>query len=303
MSEQAHIPVLDLSTTNGAELVASLRSSSCVFLTGLDTFDEDLAALLASARSFFALPEREKMRVRWNGTGHWQGWQPVYGSGPAASPMERFEVALPDPAGFDDLSAWAGAFQQWPDEPADMAVTWTRYYRSMRELADRIVVMIAEALRLPEADLPAWTELQHSNLCVNHYLAQLEPPRPGAIRAGAHTDMGGLTFLWAENNPGGGLQAQLGPDGGWVPVVFPPDALLLQAGDLLHWWSGGLIPANNHRVVNPARDPGIEQTDRYSVVFFHHPDLDATVATDPAITVSARAHVMARQRSSYTIET
>jgi isopenicillin N synthase-like dioxygenase len=303
MADTAAIPVLDASELTGAELVAALRSSSCVFLTGLPTFDADLAALLTAARSFFSLPERRKLAVRWSGEGPWQGWQPVYDSGPAASPLERFEVALPDPAGFADAAQWAATFPQWPDEPADMAAAWTRYYRSMRELANRLVGLIAQALALPAADLPAWTERQHSNLCVNHYLAQVQPPEPGAIRSAAHTDIGGLTLLWAQNNPGGGLQARLGPDGGWVPVVFPPHALLLQAGDLLHLWSGGVIPANDHRVVNPSREPDVPQTDRYSVVFFHHPDLDATVSGDRATaTVRAREHVLARQRDSYTLE-
>jgi isopenicillin N synthase-like dioxygenase len=301
MTDTARIPVLDLSATTSAELVAGLQSSSCVFLTGLDSFSQDLADLMASAQAFFALPEEEKRAVRWSGTGPWQGWQPVYDSGPAASPMERFEVALPDPDGFGSTAEWAATFGQWPVRPEDMRATWARYYRTMRELANHLVTLIAEALSLPESDLPAWTAHQHSNLCVNHYLAQFEPPKPGAIRSGAHTDIGGITLLWAENNPGGGLEAHLGPGGTWVPVVFPPNALLLQAGDLLHLWSGGLIPANNHRVVNPSRDPEVEQTDRYSVVFFHHPDLDASIAADQATTLSARDHVMARQRNSYTI--
>lgn len=295
MTEVATVPVLDLSVTTGAELVAALCSSSCVFLTGLPTFDADLAALLASARAFFALPDNEKRAVRWSGEGPWQGWQPVYDSGPTASPLERFELALPNPAGFADQRDWAATFTQWPAEPQDMRDTWARYYRTMRDLTDRLVPMIADALALPVADLPAWTSRQHSNLCVNHYLAQVEPPRPGAVRSAAHTDIGGLTLLWAENNPGGGLQARLGEDGSWVPVVFPPHALLLQAGDLLHLWSGGRVPANDHRVVNPSRDG--EQTDRCSVVFFHHPDLDTSIAD-----VDARAHVMARQRNSYVLD-
>ena len=302
MTEIASIPVLDLSSTTDTELLAGLRSSSCVLLTGLDTFGPDLAAMMASARTFFALPEHEKLAVRWGGTGPWQGWQPVYDSGPTASPMERFEVALPDPSGFNSTAEWAATFRQWPVYPEDMMETWARYYRTMRELASHLVVLIAEALSLPASDLPAWTAGQHSNLCVNHYLAQVEPPRPETIRSGAHTDIGGITLLSAENNPGGGLEAQLGPAGTWVPVVFPPNSLLLQAGDLLHWWSGGVIPANNHRVVNPSRDPDVEQTDRYSVVFFHHPNLDASVAADSATTVSAREHVMARQRGSYSLK-
>jgi len=289
------IPVLDISRATGTELTDALRSSSCVFLTGLGSFSDDLAALLASARAFFALPDERKRTVQWTGSGPWQGWQPVYAAGPTASPMERFEVALPDPGAHGTLAEWAGTFRQWPEQPADMLLTWARYYRTMRDLACHLVTEIARALSLPGTELPAWTTGQHSNLCVNHYLAQPEPPEPGAIRSGAHTDIGGITLLWAENNLGGGLEAHL--DGEWVPVEFPPNALLLQAGDLLHWWSGGLIPANNHRVVNPRRGPDIEQTDRYSVVFFHHPDLDASVAT-----VSAREHVLRRQRSSYTLK-
>lgn len=302
MTDTARIPLLDLSSTTGAELVDGLRSSSCVFLTGLGTFGTDLAALMASARTFFALPEQEKEAVKWSGTGPWQGWQPVYDSGPAASPMERFEVALPDPEAFTGSADWAGTFAQWPARPADMMTSWARYYRTMRDLACHLVTEIAKALSLPDGDLQAWTAGQHSNLCVNHYLAQHQPPDQGAIRSGEHTDIGGITLLWAENNPGGGLEAQLGPGGTWVPVVFPPDALLLQAGDLLHWWSGGLIPANNHRVINPRRDPGIEQTDRYSVVFFHHPDLDAAIGAEEGSRVTAREHVLERQRGSYTLK-
>jgi isopenicillin N synthase-like dioxygenase len=187
---------------------------------------------------------------------------------------------------------------------------------------------------------------------VNHYLSQPDPPAPGRVRQKPHTDMGGLTLLWADDSPGGlevqrrredalsappedpsgalevqrrredalsappedpsgALEATIGPEGDWVPVRFPPGAMLLQAGDLLRLWTHGRIPANNHRVVNPPREPGVRQTDRYSVVFFHHPDLDTWVA--PAATstaapageaglpgVGAREHVLARQRAAYT---
>ena len=56
------------------------------------------------------------------------------------------------------------------------------------------------------------------------------------------------------------------------------------------------------RAGRPPRDPAIEQCDRYSVVFFHHPNLDAWVepSRSDANGVSARDHVLRRQRRSYT---
>lgn len=305
MPVSASVPVLDFSTVTPPQLLAGLQSSSCVFLTGVSAVGEPLRRLLATARDFYALPRPEKDRVRWNGTGPWAGWQPLYeGDGPRALLMERYEFALPAPGGFPDDAAWSATFDQWPAQPDDFAAAWTAYYRTMRELASHITSMLAEALDVPESEWGAWTDRQHSNLCVNHYLEQTEPPPEGRTRQRAHTDIGGITLLWADDQPG--LQAQIGPEGSWVPIAVPPDALLVQAGDLLHLWSRGTVPANNHRVVNPPRPQGEAQPERYSVVFFHHPDLDTWVA--PAIPgtetvadgTSALDHVMARQNAAYT---
>jgi isopenicillin N synthase-like dioxygenase len=298
MSQPITIPTIDLSIATGADLVAGLQANSCVFLTGIEHFDDLLGAMLAAGREFFDQPESSKQAVQWDGTGAWQGWQPVYSGGSGAAPMERFELALPDPDGYANSADWASTFRQWPAEPDGMQPSWADYYRAMRELSIALVTMIADALGLPAADLPAWTTRQHSNLCVNHYLAQSEPPPEGQERSRPHTDIGGITLLWGENTSGG-LHVQRA--GEWSRVDFPEGALLLQAGDLLHLWSGGTIPANNHRVVNPPHVAGVTPQDRYSVVYFHHPDLDAWVA--PALTegsgVTARDHVLARQRSAY----
>jgi len=293
------IPIIDLSTATGDELVTGLQQNSCVFLTGLEWFGDELAAMLAASRTFFALPETAKEAVQWSGTGTWQGWQPVYKGGQAPMPMERYEMALPDPSTYGSTDEWAQQFDQWPDEPAEFVPTWASYYLRMRELTNRLVTMIAASLGLPAEDLAAWTERQFSNLCVNHYLPQDAPPPEGPERQFPHTDIGGLTLLWGENTPGG-LHAFLG--GEWVPVEFPPDCLLLQAGDLIHLWSAGTIPANLHRVVNPPA--GSPPQERYSVVFFHHPDLDTWVAPElPGAAadegVGSLDHIMARQANAY----
>ncbi|MDT3439136.1 MULTISPECIES: 2OG-Fe(II) oxygenase family protein [unclassified Pseudofrankia] len=322
-SPAARVPVLDLPVTSADALVDALRRNSCVFLTGLDefsadgSFGADLAAMVEASREFFALEPEQKAPVRWSGSGEWAGWQPLYEGGADALLLERYELALPDPSGYVDDVEWAASFPLWPKRPARLTVTWTTYYRTARALTNRLVEMIGEALGLPGADLPAWTTRQHSNLCVNHYLAQPEAPAPGQTRQRPHADIGGLTLLWADGRSG--LEAALGPDGAWVPVEFPPGAVLLQAGDLLHLWTRGQIPKNLHRVVNPPRTPGAPVPDRYSVVFFHHPDLDtwvapalpgqtaaASAADGPAAAAEgpgtgARDHVLARQRAAYTL--
>jgi isopenicillin N synthase-like dioxygenase len=297
------VPVLDLTRTTGTELVDALAASSCVFVTGHGLDPAALDALLRTGRAFCALPESDKAAVQWSGEGPWLGWQPVYAGGPSALLLERFEVSLTPGGRSAGLDEWGATFPLWPAHPADMAEAWTEVYAHLHTVASRVTTLVAEGLGLPAADLPAWTERQHSNLVLNHYLAQEEPPEPGRVRQRAHTDIGGITLLWADDTPGG-LEARIGPGGTWVPVSFPPGALLVQAGDLLHRWSRGRIPANDHRVVNPPRTGG-PQVARYSVVFFHHPDLVTWVAPDGAdgqadveAGVGARDHVLARQRQS-----
>ena len=272
-----------------------------MLLGGLGPIPSQAQDVVAASDAFFALSESEKKLVQWSGVGEWSGWQPLYAGGGDSLQLERYEVVLPNPEGFATREQWAAEFTQWPARPVEMWSVWADYYRSMRGLTDRLLGLLIDALDLPLDDLPAWTSRQYSNLCVNHYLAQLEPPAEGQVRQKPHTDHGGLTLLWADGKSG--LEACVGPEDTWIPVPLQPDTLLLQAGDLLHLWSRRTIPANNHRVVNPPRGPGITQTDRYSLVFFHHPDLDTmipgTSGEEPA--KSAGEHVMERQRKSYSL--
>lgn len=297
------IPILDLTLATPADLVAALQSSSCIFLSNHGVPAPVYADLLQTAADFYALPEAEKQAVQWSGQGPWRGWQPVYAGGPNALLLERFEIALEPGGRHLPLERWADTFDQWPAQPADLRRAWSQAYIILHDLASRLTTMIAARLGLPETDLPAWTTHQFSNLVVNHYLPQVEAPEPGRVRQRAHSDIGGLTLLWAEGQPAG-LEARIGPAGSWVPVAFPPDSILLQAGDLLHLWSRGLIPANDHRVVNPPREPGLADVPRYSSVFFHQPNLATWVA--PAFAgedvslrpVTAADHILGRQHSS-----
>lgn len=299
-AQSAPVPVIDLTAATPQALVQALQQASCVFLVGHGIPRAWREAVLDSGDRFFALPRAEKEKVQWPGDGPWYGWQPVSEAGPTADLMERYELRLARGQSHLPLQEWADGFSHWPQEPVEFRTAWARFYAAMHALAARLTTMIGDGLSLPASDLRAWTTEQHSNLVLNHFHAQHQPPAPGRLRAAAHTDIGGLTLLWADDAPGG-LEAAIGENGAWVPVSFREDIYLLQAGDLLHVWSGGRIPANRHRVVNPP--PGTPPSARRSLVFFHHPNPDIWVApvVGEGAGISAVDHIMTRQRGEYSV--
>ena len=68
------------------------------------------------------------------------------------------------------------------------------------------------------------TDRHISGIRANHYPEQVEAPRPGRIRAGAHTDYGAVTILLPENVPGLEVRNRRTE---WV-AVSPPRHLRLQ---------------------------------------------------------------------------
>ena len=121
---------------------------------------------------------------------------------------------------------------------------------------------------------------------------------------GEHTDYDGLTFLW--RNRSNGLQAWL--EGQWrdIPLLeTDPNALLINLGDLMEFWTCSSWHSPLHRV---ARCPTTEgtQADLVSVVMFAgpHPDtklspllsplLPSSTSTEDSPPITAGQHVRAK---------
>lgn len=151
------------------------------------------------------------------------------------------------------------------------------------------------------------------------------------VRAGAHSDFGSITLLF--QLPGQPGLEILTPEGVWAGVPVdprshphhtspnsqdserPPLPILINFGDLLEDWTGGLFKSTVHRVVFP---PG-EQADRYSIAYFCQPLDDATLDPVPSRLVkeftmktgktsqrdgkvlTSRDHLMERLAATYTI--
>jgi isopenicillin N synthase-like dioxygenase len=166
----------------------------------------------------------------------------------------------------------------WPAAPVGLRPVWTDYYRAMGALAQTLMRIFALALGLEEAYFDQKIDRHISRLRVRNYPAQITPPAPGMIRAGAHSDYGSLTILATEDRPGG-LQV-CNAEGQWVDVPVVPDCFIINIGDLLARWTNDTWVSTLHRVVNPPLDTGDEGR-RQSLVFFHNPNYDVEITCIP----------------------
>jgi len=144
------------------------------------------------------------------------------------------------------------------------------------------------------------------------------------IRAGAHSDYGSITLLFQQiGQPGLEIKT---PSGEWkaVPVdpLFhgtggpTPLPILVNIGDLLQDWTGGLLKSTVHRVIFPVEE-GL-RGDRYSMAYFCHPLDDALLEAVPSELVrehsagrlggkadgrviTAKDHVMRRLAATYDV--
>ena len=97
--------------------------------------------------------------------------------------------------------------------PPTTTVRWTDLIAVLMRLA-------ALALDVDEAFFDDKVDRSIGTMRLNYYPGQAMPPRPGQLRASAHTDYGGFTILSGEDVPGG-LQVRT-RDGRWVDVGTTP---------------------------------------------------------------------------------
>ncbi|OAL67826.1 oxidoreductase [Trichophyton rubrum] len=111
------------------------------------------------------------------------------------------------------------------------------------------------------------------------------------VRAGAHSDYGSITLLFQrDGQPGLEILTLAGTWAG-VPVrpagvstsasLAPP--ILVNIGDLLSYWTRGVLKSTVHRVVfAKGEEEESEGRDRYSIVYFCHPCHDTELVAVPS---------------------
>lgn len=176
------------------------------------------------------------------------------------------------------------------------------HYEKMREIAIRLLRIIAFCFGLPPHTFVSHVNNHTSILSMNHY----PPPsrESQAVQMAEHTDVSMISII-CENTRElrgslSGLQVKVPAEGDecpaldrWERVPRREEAedgdmsLVVLIGDCLSDWTNGLLPAARHRVVMHA--PSLPSSSecaaegRLSTVFFFTPNYDApmTMATSP----------------------
>lgn len=293
------VPVIDIGPyrdgsdkTQVARLVAqACRDIGFLVIGGHGVDPALIAATRRTAADFFDLPLAEKLRVARPMPDVARGYigiesesvgrsrDPNATEGDLNESMMIGPVDLPNPDyAFAPEAGRHFAPNLWPEHPADLQRVWTDYYRAMGGLAATLMRIFALALDLEETFFDDKINQHISRLRVRNYPALRMPPKPGQLRAGAHSDYGSLTILNTEDRPGG-LQV-FNAAGQWVDVPIIDGTFVINIGDLMARWTNDAWVSTLHRVVNPPDNAGID-TRRQSLVFFHNPNYDAAVACIP----------------------
>jgi isopenicillin N synthase-like dioxygenase len=300
------IPVIDISgftSGSGEERSAvaravdvACRDLGFLVIKGHGVAEPLTAKMQGVSRAYFDLPTEQKLELKMPAD-RYRGYSAVAQEALASSTdlatppdlKESFSIGrldVPD----DDYHRNSNppncfTANMWPERPKEFREVWEAYYRQMEHLAWALMRLFALALDLPEGYFDRKIDRHITIFSAVHYPDQPDAPRPGQLRAGAHTDYGSLTILKTEDAPGG-LQV-LGKDQRWIDVPSVPDTFVVNLGDLMAEWTNDRWVSTMHRVVNPPRDVA-GNSRRLSLVFFHQPNYDAVVECLPTCRDASR---------------
>lgn len=300
MTAQNAIPTIDLSPLLGGSArarreVAERIDAACTdigffMVVGHGVPGDLIDKTRDRAIAFFALPAAEKMKVqrppaKISRGYNWIGDRSVAYSMGLPAPPDIQEAFAFGPEGSAALAAQVDetcgrmyAPNIWPAQPHDFRATMLRYHAAMSALSLRVLHAMAMALGMEEDYFADKFDRPASLARVIRYPAVTEPPLPGQLRAGAHTDYGVMTFVRGDDTPGG-LQVRH-RHGDWIDVHIPPEAFVCNIGDLMMRWSNDRWVSTLHRVAVPP--PDAAPSDRLSLVFFEYPNPDAVIACFPS---------------------
>ena len=269
----------------GAEVDAICRSTGFLAVTNHGVPQAVIDAVWTKARGFFDLPPEDKQKAKAPYKGYPYGYlgpelEALARSRDVDSPPDLKESFNGGPQGVPegitdkDALAFCYAPTIWPDAPEGFVDAWKAYYSALEDLAGRVMRLFAVALKLPDTYFERFIDAPISALRALNYPEQTVPPKPGQLRAGAHTDYGSLTILLPQAGSRG-LEL-ITPDGNWTAVPPVAGAFIINIGDLMALWTNDRWVSTMHRVVNPSpEDGGMDR--RQSLAFFHQPNWDAEI--------------------------
>jgi isopenicillin N synthase-like dioxygenase len=224
----------------------------------------------AQAARFFARPMDEKLTITVNPC--MRGYLPLnYASligepGGGVSQQEGFWIGRE--AGIDAANSLAGPNRWLASEPG-LEPAMLAYFDAVEKLGSALLRGFALALGLKRDFFAPLFDAPQSRLKLNHYPPQALADDESDIGVVGHSDSGGFTILWQDDN--GGLEVQ-SRNGDWVGAPPIPGTFVINLGNVMQIWTDGRFSSTPHRVINRSG------TDRYSIPLFVNPNHDAPIA-------------------------
>ncbi|KAL4920418.1 hypothetical protein BDW62DRAFT_176386 [Aspergillus aurantiobrunneus] len=301
------LPILDISNPDdpavGKAMLEAATKYGFLYVDskGTDFAADDVQKAFERSKSFFSSPveEKEPCRIQSNN----RGWSGMHSE--TLDPENQRTGDFKEAFNFGEFNAQGKAQQPLPAPLAPHEIEIGNFADLCTKTCNRILSLLALGLKVPPSFFTARHDpTQGTTGCILRYLyyPSISDPQSAEydhavdVRAGAHSDYGSITLLF--QRPGQPGLEILTPEGRWalVPVepanhkgqsksqsqsqdeesgfAFPP--ILVNIGDLLSYWTEGLLKSTVHRVVFPMSErTGSSSQDRYSIVYFCHP-LDRT---------------------------
>ena len=292
-----HLPTFGIERLRGsaADRDASARALRAIlhdhgffYLTGHGVAPSLVAAMLAAAKRFFALPDAAKLEIAMLRSAQFRGYTRAGAERTCGRPDWREQVdfdceedALPVK---DGDPAWKRTIgpNQWPSAMPELKPLILRYQAEMTRVGLDVLRAVALALGQDE-DLfdPLVRPQPRQHLKILRY-----PGRAAAASnqgVGAHKDGGLITILLQDQCAGLRVQTL---DGCWVEAPPMPGTFVVNTGELLELATDGFVRADIHAAITPP--PG---TERFSIPFFLGASHDGRVPSidlPPALRQAAR---------------
>jgi isopenicillin N synthase-like dioxygenase len=167
--------------------------------------------------------------------------------------------------------------------------TFKPFIDEVQELTDychkvilyRMLTLFAISLELPENffvklhDYDTFDESWFRYMMFFHEHQPEEMEKTGGVWLKGHCDFGSVTMLFSQPMASLQLMDHFTKKWRWVPYV--PGGIVVNAGEMMEWWTGGYYKATIHRVVQPPADQ--RNQDRCGLFYFSVPNDKVRVNT------------------------
>ncbi|XP_064122181.1 uncharacterized protein LOC135226496 [Macrobrachium nipponense] len=246
------------------EIAEAFRNVGFVYLKNHGIPKQVIEEIFTSSKEFFSLDQEVKAQYN-RGVTDIQGYTEVN--------RERLTTGR-DAKELRESYDIRGVDGMFPEEVPFLKSSASRIIQYCVDLSRRLLSLMEIALGLDRNYFGSLHQRmfgENNATCLRllHY-----PPlsgkdyKEGLIRCGQHTDYGTFTLLFQDSM--GGLEV-LNRAGKWLHADPIPDAILVNIGDLMQFWTNDEFVATEHRVLVPKEEIR-QRCARQSVVCFVHPD-------------------------------